>query len=362
MRSPRAAFLLIAATALLSAACAELPPPDVAVAVGLDVGYFYDQLSPYGEWVEDPGYGWVWSPSGIDAEWRPYTYGHWVYTDDNGWLWVADEEWGWAPYHYGRWFASGGRWLWVPGTEWAPAWCSWRTGGGYIGWAPLPPQAVFTGGVLIGIGEFDGYVQPGWYNFVNERRFTETRMATVILSRSQNVTVIKSTTNVTTYSTSGSQIVNRSVNVQTVERALGHPVIRSTIVASASTAGPHRAQVAGSQVRIFRPQIKAAEAGVKPLPPGGVRASGSSSKPVGETDAAKNQQREDLARKHAQEKTDLEKRHQAEIQKAHQEDSVRKVQARHETEHKQLEQKQAKERQQVERPPKPEPPPKKPHG
>jgi hypothetical protein len=35
----------------------------------------------------------------------------------------------------------GGRgWGWVPGTMWGPAWVSWRSGGGYAGWAPLPPR------------------------------------------------------------------------------------------------------------------------------------------------------------------------------------------------------------------------------
>src|SRR6185295_7816837 len=91
----------------------------------VDVNTFYDQLSPYGDWVQSREYGWVWVPN-VDAGWRPYTEGRWVYTDF-GWTWVDDEEWGWAPFHYGRWYedASLG-WAWVPGSEWGPAWVSWQ--------------------------------------------------------------------------------------------------------------------------------------------------------------------------------------------------------------------------------------------
>ena len=49
-------------------------------------------------------------------------------------------SWGWAPFHYGRWYHDDYYgWAWVPGYEWAPAWVSWRSGGGYYGWAPMSP-------------------------------------------------------------------------------------------------------------------------------------------------------------------------------------------------------------------------------
>ena len=118
------------------AAGAPEAPADPAVA---GVEYFHDQLSPYGQWVQREGYGAVWVPQ-VHAGWRPYTTGHWVYTDQ-GWAWVADEPWGWAAFHYGRWYYDPEiGWAWVPGTVWAPAWVAWRHGGGYLGWAPLPPS------------------------------------------------------------------------------------------------------------------------------------------------------------------------------------------------------------------------------
>jgi hypothetical protein len=33
-------------------------------------------------------------------------------------------------------------WCWRPGRVWGPGWVSWRAGGGYVGWAPLPPRGV----------------------------------------------------------------------------------------------------------------------------------------------------------------------------------------------------------------------------
>ena len=97
-----------------------------------DVDYqtFYDELSPHGNWVEYPGYGYVWQPS-IGNDFRPYsTGGHWVWSDRYEWVWVSDYDWGWAPFHYGRWFHDGRYgWLWVPGYEWSGAWVTWRDGG-----------------------------------------------------------------------------------------------------------------------------------------------------------------------------------------------------------------------------------------
>ena len=103
------------------------------------VDSFYDELSPYGQWVNTPEYGRVWMPR-VEQGFQPYaTNGHWVMTE-YGNTWVSDYAWGWAPFHYGRWYFDAYRgWVWVPGREWAPAWVAWRSGGGYYGWAPLAP-------------------------------------------------------------------------------------------------------------------------------------------------------------------------------------------------------------------------------
>jgi len=99
--------------------------------------FFYDRLSPHGEWLWTTEYGWVWHPQGIWEGWRPYTYGQWVYTE-HGWTWSSSFPWGWAAFHYGRWaHLDYIGWVWVPGTQWAPAWVMWRHSDIYIGWSPL---------------------------------------------------------------------------------------------------------------------------------------------------------------------------------------------------------------------------------
>ena len=108
---------------------------------GVNVSFqqFYDELSPYGEWVDDPDYGYIWVPD-VEPDFQPYaTNGRWVMTD-YGNTWVSNYNWGWAPFHYGRWnYNNRFGWSWVPGYEWGPAWVNWRSGGGYYGWTPLGP-------------------------------------------------------------------------------------------------------------------------------------------------------------------------------------------------------------------------------
>src|SRR5690606_1082503 len=105
---------------------------------------FYDELSPYGEWIDDPDYGYVWLPD-VGSNFKPYaTHGRWINTE-YGNTWHSDYEWGWAPFHYGRWhYNDQYGWGWIPGYEWGPAWVSWRQGGGQYGWAPLGPGMSFS--------------------------------------------------------------------------------------------------------------------------------------------------------------------------------------------------------------------------
>jgi hypothetical protein len=116
-----------------------------------DPSQFYDPLAPYGSWHMHPRYGYVFAPAAsvVGAGWRPYTRGHWEYTEW-GWTWVSDLPFGWATSHYGNWFYDGGLgWVWTPGTTWAPAWVTWRHGGGYVGWAPMPPGSMYGGSYTV---------------------------------------------------------------------------------------------------------------------------------------------------------------------------------------------------------------------
>lgn len=106
--------------------------------VSLDL--FYDELSPYGNWDDDPNYGEIWYPD-VESNFRPYgSNGYWTMTQ-YGNTWVSNYAWGWAPFHYGRWVQTPRHgWGWIPGYEWGPAWVDWRSGNGYYGWAPMAPR------------------------------------------------------------------------------------------------------------------------------------------------------------------------------------------------------------------------------
>lgn len=108
----------------------------------VDVNVFYAPLAEHGSWVRHPDYDYVFVPSGLDASWRPYQEGRWLWTDDYGWYWDSAEPFAWATYHYGRWgYEQAYGWFWVPGDTWAPAWVTWRSGGGKTGWAPIAPDS-----------------------------------------------------------------------------------------------------------------------------------------------------------------------------------------------------------------------------
>lgn len=149
-------FLLIT----LSASTAKGQYGDYEDNVSLET--FYEELAPYGVWIDDPQYGRVWRPDVDQEEFRPYySRGHWEMTR-YGNTWVSDYDWGWAPFHYGRWHHHSRRgWVWIPGRQWAPAWVSWRSGGGHYGWAPLGPG--------ININANIGRIPDFWWVFIPQR-------------------------------------------------------------------------------------------------------------------------------------------------------------------------------------------------
>jgi hypothetical protein len=178
---------------------------------------FYAPLQAYGRWLDVPGYGRCWTPAGVDPAWRPYTDGHWQRTDA-GWYWVSDERWGWATCHYGRWHHDDNfGWVWLPQTQWAPAWVAWRAGGGYTGWAPLPPEASISLN-----GSFQNpqeKIDPQSYVFVENRRVLEPqRHQNVIVN---NTTIINNTVNLTKIVVVNKIVINEGPAADAVARATG---------------------------------------------------------------------------------------------------------------------------------------------
>ncbi len=241
------------------------PPPEVSYQ------NFYDALSPYGEWINNPEYGYVWMPN-VGPDFKPYaTNGNWVYTDE-GWTWASNYSWGWAPFHYGRWFYEDGYgWMWIPGNEWAPAWVSWRRSPDYYGWAPLGP------GVNVNIAVGGGYNPPAHYwCFVPQQYVTSPHVNNYYVNEQQNVTIVNNTTvihNTTivnnTYNNTtiiNSNVSNTRVTVNNyaggpdpgeVSRVTGAP-LRPIAVRESNAPGGNGS---GGAFAIYRPRINAAPEG-----------------------------------------------------------------------------------------------------
>ena len=151
---------------LILSSATSLTPQKASAQVNLSFQVFYDELSPYGTWVDNYNYGYVWVPR-VSHGFTPYgTNGYWVNTN-MGWTWVSNYRWGWAPFHYGRWFYDDYYgWVWVPDNEWGPGWVVWRSWNGYYGWAPIGP------GISIGYAYSDEYYLPHHcWRFVRDRHF-----------------------------------------------------------------------------------------------------------------------------------------------------------------------------------------------
>jgi uncharacterized protein DUF6600 len=221
---------------------------------------FYDQLSPYGQWMDYPQYGYVWIPSGVHG-FIPYsTSGHWIYTD-LGWTWVSDFAWGWAPFHYGRWlYDDFYGWVWVPASEWGPAWVCWRHAPGYYGWTPMPPGVSLN--VMFG-PRF--HVHHDRWIFVREGYVNSPRLTPYIAPRNENITIIKNSTVINNTHVDNSNHVTyitgpRRDDVQKVTGASIRPV------AVKESAKPEQS-LNNNELRIYRPSIQKTDAaGSKPAP------------------------------------------------------------------------------------------------
>jgi hypothetical protein len=223
----------------------------------VDVGYFYDNLASYGNWIERPSYGWVWTPRSVAASWQPYQSGHWAWSDQ-GWTWVTSEPYGWATYHYGRWYDDPEiGWSWVPGNEWAPSWVSFQEGSDYIGWAPLPPSVNISAGFN---GLVDVSIAPASYVFVQERYFLAPQLNSYFVPRDRVGNIYRETRNTTNYRYAGDRVYCNGVAVDQIQRVVGHPVPRYQL-ADSRTRGAARIQ--GNQIQVFRPQVQRA-ANVQP--------------------------------------------------------------------------------------------------
>ncbi|WP_029274983.1 DUF6600 domain-containing protein [Pedobacter borealis] len=206
---------------------------------------FYDELSPYGTWIQDPQYGYVWRPDVDQSEFRPYyTNGRWAMTE-YGNTWVSNYDWGWAPFHYGRWVINSYRqWIWLPDTNWGPAWVDWRSGDGYYGWAPMAPS------ISINLSFGRRYSVPEFcWNFIPQRNIYINTFPRYDYGRNnvyiRNTTIINNT-----------YVYNRrsyygGPRVEDIRRATNRDV---TVYRYAQGSRPGASRINSREVSIYRPR------------------------------------------------------------------------------------------------------------
>lgn len=242
---------------VLLTSCIVYPRQTSAQESNVSFQVFYDQLSPYGEWVNDEHYGYVWFPD-VNADFVPYsTDGRWILTD-YGWTWASDYDWSWAAFHYGRWGLNDSYgWFWIPDNEWGPAWVNWRQADGYYGWSPMEPGMSLS--MSYGT-DYESYNQH--WMFVRDRDIERSNIHNYYIERSEqdrigrNSIVIKNTYHDnyrhTTYASGPSRIE--------VQRVVGR-TINPVVIQENNKPG----QVLNNgQLRIYRPQITTN--GRKPVP------------------------------------------------------------------------------------------------
>lgn len=206
--SPRAGAVDISAGVQINA-----PGISAGVQIGSPTD-FYQPLTPYGSWINFSTYGRCWHPTGVAADWRPYSNGSWEWTDA-GWYWQSDEPFAWACYHYGSWYYDTGYgWVWIPGTDWAPAWVDWRYGDNYIGWAPCGPGRAVLGPsffMFANVNGFTGHFTPGNLIFNRPDIISRTRVYSSFGRQTVNIDGREHTV-----------FGNKGPGLETIQRATGH--------------------------------------------------------------------------------------------------------------------------------------------
>lgn len=217
--------------------------------VSVSFQVFYDELSPYGTWVDNPDYGYVWYPD-VAAGFSPYaTNGYWVFTDE-GWTWVSDYSWGWAPFHYGRWYIDvvyGP--MWIPDNEWGPGWVTWRRSTGYYGWAPIGP------GVSVNVAYGEGYkVRNDHWTFVRETNFGNVNINNYYIDNTNNAEIISNSTVINNSKIDRVRNVtyNTGPDKGEVEKFVGKSI---SPVAIKESKKPEQ-NLKGNKLQIYKPQLQ----------------------------------------------------------------------------------------------------------
>ena len=221
---------------------------------------FYDQLNPYGQWANNPNYGYIWIPD-VGNGFSPYsTNGYWVMTE-YGWTWVSDYSWGWAPFHYGRWdFDNHYGWFWVPDNVWGPSWVIWRSTDNYYGWTPMRPS------VSVSLSYGGGYGDIDQWNFIGSNDFGKHDMHQYYKNKKDKEVIIRNSTVINNTYTDNSRNVTYITGPRrdAVQKSTGREV-NNIPVRDNDKPGE---KLNNKELQIYRPQVERnSNTYQKPVPP-----------------------------------------------------------------------------------------------
>jgi hypothetical protein len=216
---------------------------------------FYNELSPYGQWIDDPVYGFVWAPA-AGQDFRPYfSSGYWVMTDCGN-MWVSEYPWGWAPFHYGRWtYDDFYGWVWIPDVLWGPAWVSWRSAPGYYGWAPLGP------GVSVSLAFTTYYPPLDWWVFIPPAYIHHHNWHQHYQGPRNNVTIIHNTTVINHSYKDSNHTYVYGPRPDEVKNVTNHDV---AVYKVRDENRPGRSSVQNDVVNVYRPSVEKTHKDVAP--------------------------------------------------------------------------------------------------
>ncbi len=244
----------------------NLPPPPANLPKV--VRTFYNSLVPHGTWLNHSQFGWVWNPTVArnDRNWRPYSDGgRWLATDQ-GWYWQSDYTWGSIPFHYGRWTQDArAGWIWFPDNVWGPSWVTWRMSGNYLGWAPLPPGAIWVAGrglsfkgQIAGVN-FNFGVPYQHYTFVPNRQVFHRKPGLIALAPREVSQIFRQTSVVNNLIVGDNNVVvNNGIPVERIASYTSDP-IRLVSIQTISADGTERVDrlaQEGNGLVIYRPTLQ----------------------------------------------------------------------------------------------------------
>src|SRR4029453_7805222 len=111
------------------------------------------------------------------------------------------------------------------------AWVSWRTGGNYVGWGPLPPawppgEGVYQMPPISGHLDVQFGIGPPYYNFIDMRFIGEPVLIGHYYPYRENIVYIDNTVNVTNITYNNSVVYNYGPDYAGLSRYSTRPIQR----------------------------------------------------------------------------------------------------------------------------------------